>query len=192
MFRPFATPSLSSSSTDSGDEDLDDDGEEFRRHASSGLDAQPGTARETKRQSLFTSGSSDFVLAASIFKVVGTPTIESWPVRLSLLLSPPSFAFVFFPSLAFFLVDIRSFGDGATWSSTGSATLGKLCEVLVRCVPADSTRGPLASLGRVPSRYLSASGRGVARSSQPDARLFGVEPHVGARGTCEARRARAE
>ncbi|GAA5853080.1 hypothetical protein JCM3766R1_003192 [Sporobolomyces carnicolor] len=97
MFRPFATPSLSSSSTDSGDEeDQDDDGEEFRRHASSGLDAQPGTARETKRQSLFTSGSSDFVLAASIFKVVGTPTIESWPEARHLA-NFARFSFVAFP-----------------------------------------------------------------------------------------------
>jgi serine/threonine protein kinase len=34
-----------------------------------------------KREALFEGGFSDFALIGSIFKIMGTPTLDTWPVR---------------------------------------------------------------------------------------------------------------
>lgn len=36
---------------------------------------------DLKRLSLFKSEYGDFALMGSIFRIIGTPTIETWPVR---------------------------------------------------------------------------------------------------------------
>ncbi|GAA5992412.1 hypothetical protein JCM5350_000971 [Sporobolomyces pararoseus] len=69
MFRPFTSPDPPSPSSQ---EDEYDDPRFSWMKASS-------TPFLPTRQCLFESGSSDFVLAASIFKIVGTPTLETWP-----------------------------------------------------------------------------------------------------------------
>jgi len=70
LFRPFASTAVSSSASTSEE---DDPYHELEDRSS----RDPPAPR---RQSLFTSGASDFVLSASIFKVLGTPTLDSWPV----------------------------------------------------------------------------------------------------------------
>ncbi|BGP03617.1 CMGC/CDK protein kinase [Rhodotorula toruloides ATCC 204091] len=45
----------------------------YRQHAT------PPPPPELERKTLFDGGASDFLLAASIFKVCGTPTAETWP-----------------------------------------------------------------------------------------------------------------
>lgn len=72
LFRPFASPDSTSPSSSSEE----DDPYQYSERAES----RPVAPR---RQSLFTSGASDFVLSASIFKILGTPTLESWPASLS-------------------------------------------------------------------------------------------------------------
>lgn len=39
------------------------------------------TDRPPERRPLFVGDKSDFALIGSIFRVVGTPTVETWPVR---------------------------------------------------------------------------------------------------------------
>ncbi|GAA5872042.1 hypothetical protein JCM16303_000955 [Sporobolomyces ruberrimus] len=68
MFRPFASPPPPSPSSD------DDIENPFATYYD-----PPQSEPTPTRQTLFTSGLSDFVLAASIFKVVGTPTLDTWP-----------------------------------------------------------------------------------------------------------------
>ncbi|GAA6062054.1 hypothetical protein JCM10212_005039 [Sporobolomyces blumeae] len=89
LFRPLASPSPPSSAGSD-----DDDGPWSR------VEVGPQRTRacdgdEVKRKPLFESGSSDFVLAASIFKVIGTPTLETWPEAVTL--SFTKFNFVPFP-----------------------------------------------------------------------------------------------
>ncbi|GAA5901456.1 uncharacterized protein JCM6883_000217 [Sporobolomyces salmoneus] len=84
MFRPFDSKifdSLSPSDSDDNDEDSDDydekEGEDSPKPKRLRKVYREG--EEPRRKSLFESGSSDFVLAASIFRVLGTPTLETWP-----------------------------------------------------------------------------------------------------------------
>lgn len=75
LYRPLAYPPPPSppSSTE-------DDFERYYREC-----ATPEPPPRLRRQPLFDASLSDFVLAASIFRVLGTPTIETWPVKLSQL-----------------------------------------------------------------------------------------------------------
>ena len=43
--------------------------------------ATPPPEPSLQREPLFGGAASDFVLAASVFRVLGTPTVETWPVR---------------------------------------------------------------------------------------------------------------
>ncbi|GAA5958268.1 hypothetical protein JCM3765_004775 [Sporobolomyces pararoseus] len=69
LFRPFGSPDPPSPSSEDG---------EYEDPRFSWMKS-PSTNSLPTRRSLFESGSSDFVLAASVFKIVGTPTLESWP-----------------------------------------------------------------------------------------------------------------
>ncbi|BGP20239.1 hypothetical protein JCM10213v2_008376 [Rhodosporidiobolus nylandii] len=52
---------------------------EWRRR-SGDLDGEAReTAQEVQRKTLFQGAQSDFLLAASVFRVLGTPTVEEWP-----------------------------------------------------------------------------------------------------------------
>ncbi|GAA6020499.1 hypothetical protein JCM11491_001377 [Sporobolomyces phaffii] len=70
LFRPFE-PAPASSSPSSPDP--------FSERTSFGFAPSEPLTSSPKRESLFNSGQSDFVLAASIFRIVGTPTLETWP-----------------------------------------------------------------------------------------------------------------
>lgn len=48
--------------------------------------ATPEPEPKLSRRPLFDASSSDFVLAASIFRVLGTPTLETWPVSFAVVL----------------------------------------------------------------------------------------------------------
>lgn len=84
LFTSFSTPpppssssrSPSPSSSSSESESLQSSG----RWNDDGIDHR-STSIAT-RQTLFKGGASDFVLIGSIFKICGTPTLESWPVRI--------------------------------------------------------------------------------------------------------------
>ncbi|GAA5966022.1 hypothetical protein JCM21900_004926 [Sporobolomyces salmonicolor] len=58
--------------------------------------SDPTPSSRPQRKTLFQSGGSDFVLAGSIFKVLGTPTIETWP-EAAHLPDFSRFSFVAFP-----------------------------------------------------------------------------------------------
>ncbi|GAA5985763.1 hypothetical protein JCM10908_007104 [Rhodotorula pacifica] len=68
LFRPLSLPSPPSppSSEDSFER-------AYRQHAT------PEPEPKLRRETLFDASLSDFVLAASIFRVLGTPTVEAWP-----------------------------------------------------------------------------------------------------------------
>lgn len=62
--------------------DSEDEFERYYRQC-----ATPPPEPTLQRKTLFDGGASDFLLAASIFRVLGTPTSETWPV--SMILSLP-------------------------------------------------------------------------------------------------------
>ncbi|GAA5926479.1 uncharacterized protein JCM15063_000286 [Sporobolomyces koalae] len=99
MFRPFSSPDPASPASS----DRSDSADPFQHYSSVDRTVSP------TRQSLFTSGSSDFVLAASIFRVIGTPTLGSWP-EANLLPNFTRFSFASFPetSLATHLPHLES------------------------------------------------------------------------------------
>ncbi|GJN94431.1 hypothetical protein Rhopal_007511-T1 [Rhodotorula paludigena] len=69
--------------------DSEDEFERYYRQC-----ATPPPEPTLQRKTLFDGGASDFLLAASIFRVLGTPTSETWPESASL----PNFArFTFAP-----------------------------------------------------------------------------------------------
>ncbi|GAA5883081.1 hypothetical protein JCM3774_000572 [Rhodotorula dairenensis] len=71
LFRPLALPVARSLGSEEGDEDPFE--RAYRQYATP--EPEPVPTRAT----LFDAGISDFVLAASIFRVLGTPTVETWP-----------------------------------------------------------------------------------------------------------------
>ncbi|GAA5872236.1 hypothetical protein JCM1840_004104 [Sporobolomyces johnsonii] len=86
LFTPLETPvPPSPSSSDS-----------FERQFSSPSISDPTPSSGPRRKTLFQSGGSDFVLAGSIFRVLGTPTLETWP-EAAHLPNFSRFSFVAFP-----------------------------------------------------------------------------------------------
>lgn len=75
LFRPLALPVAPSPDSEAEEDPFV---RAYRQYATP--EPEPSPRRET----LFDAGMSDFVLAASIFRVLGTPTVETWPVG-----SPP-------------------------------------------------------------------------------------------------------
>lgn len=78
LFRPFTTPKPKMAADDSDDSEEDSFERAYRQYATPEPESKPA------RQTLFDASLSDFVLAASIFRVVGTPTVETWPASRSL------------------------------------------------------------------------------------------------------------
>lgn len=97
FFTPFETPTPASRSSSASSEDsYDVKQRRFERTPpppfDGGSDEEEEAGEKLQRKTLFQSGGSDFLLAGSIFRVLGTPTAESWPVR---------DLFIFLPSLSF-------------------------------------------------------------------------------------------
>ena len=77
LFRSFALPKTETETAadDSDDSESDSFERAYRQYATPEPEPKPA------RQTLFDASLSDFVLAASIFRVLGTPTLETWPVN---------------------------------------------------------------------------------------------------------------
>ncbi|GAA5824408.1 hypothetical protein JCM3770_004591, partial [Rhodotorula araucariae] len=69
LFRPLAFPREPFPASDDSFERA------YRQHAT------PPPPPTLQRVPLFDGGASDFVLVASVFRVLGTPTVDTWPVR---------------------------------------------------------------------------------------------------------------
>lgn len=78
LFRPFASPKTETATAADDSDDSEEDSFEraYRQYATPEPEPKPA------RQTLFDASLSEFVLAASIFRVLGTPTLETWPVNL--------------------------------------------------------------------------------------------------------------
>ncbi|GAA5824387.1 hypothetical protein JCM3770_004586, partial [Rhodotorula araucariae] len=84
LFRPLAFPREPSPASDDSFERA------YRQHAT------PPLPPTLQRVPLFDGGASDFVLAASVFRVLGTPTVDTWP-EAAHLTSFSRFTFAPFP-----------------------------------------------------------------------------------------------
>lgn len=166
LFRPFTSPKTATAADDS--DDSEDSFERAYRQYATTPEPEPKPARQT----LFDASLSDFVLAASIFRVLGTPTLDTWPVRRSPFLKPRT---------ALWVSCSLASPPSVETARAGSGGPAHLFAVHVRGLSTHGTRVP-PPLSRFPSRCPT---RRCAPSTRPD---LGPRADLGGASGRESRR----